>query len=66
MNIMLNGKEHECTDSISVSGLLNRLEIHGKRVAVMVNDQIVKKDLFDQITLTENDDVEVIQMVGGG
>lgn len=66
MNITLNGKPFTHEQIESVASLLEALEIHGKRVAVMVNDDIVKKDRFAASPLRDEDRVEIIHMVGGG
>lgn len=66
MEIMLNGKAHEAEAGETIQDLIGRLEIGGRRVAVMINDGIVKKDTYSVTKVREGDRVEVIQMVGGG
>ena len=43
MTIKLNGDPRELTGPISVSALLNQLEIDARRVAVELNLAVVKK-----------------------
>ena len=66
MKIILNGEPFEHEGNLTVAALLEALGIRGARVAIMVNDGIVKKDRFDESDLAESDRVEVIHMVGGG
>lgn len=66
MEIKLNGKPHEADEAASVQSLLDSLSIRAPRVAVMVNDAIVKKADRAERILRQGDVVEVISMVGGG
>ena len=66
MKIMLNAEQHESPDGINVSALLEELDLRGGRVAVMVNDEVIRKGRFEAHQLGEGDRVEIIHMVGGG
>ena len=66
MQITLNGKPYRCDSVQTVAELLVELDVTGRRVAVMVNDIIVKKDGYERNAVEDGDRVEVIQMVGGG
>jgi thiamine biosynthesis protein ThiS len=66
MKLILNGEEREFAEALSVSGLLETLQSSAGRVAVMVNGEVVKRDLRDGRNLRDGDRVEIIQMVGGG
>jgi sulfur carrier protein len=66
MKIQLNGEPYESPEEITVRGLLERLEIHGARVAVELNLDIVPKDKYATTGLKEGDRVEVVHFVGGG
>lgn len=66
MKITLNGEPHGAPEGAKVAALVASLEIKGRRVAVMVNDSIVKRERWDEIALKDGDRVEVIHMVGGG
>jgi sulfur carrier protein len=66
MKLKLNGTEAEIRDSLTVSGLLETLQIEPARVAVEVNLQIVKKCNFQDHVLKDGDSVEVVNFVGGG
>lgn len=65
MRITLNGKEQE-VQSATAAELLQELNIPRERVAVVVNEQVVRRANLDQASLAEGDSVEVITMVGGG
>lgn len=66
MKIVLNGKDFEAKESWTVQDLLVELELPGKRLALMMDDEIVSKTKFSETHLAENCSVEIIQMVGGG
>ena len=66
MKIVVNGKELEYKDSITIQELLDNLKIKDKVMAVAVNMEIVKRDRWNSSTLSEGDKVELLHFVGGG
>jgi len=66
MQIILNGDAFAHDGITTVASLLEIKEIKGGRVAVMVNDEIVKKQWFTSTAIHEGDRVEIVHMVGGG
>ncbi len=66
MNIQLNGQTRRVDDGITISALLEILELTGKRLAVEVNEDLVTRSKFDSHQLTDGDHVEIVQAIGGG
>lgn len=66
MNITLNGDPHELQGPLSISALLHQLEIDARRVAVELNLTVVKKAAYDSSVITDGDEVEIVNFVGGG
>jgi len=66
MNIKLNGDEKEVPDNITVFGLLEILGIQHQRVAVELNEAIVKKDTYGATMINDGDELEVVSFMGGG
>jgi thiamine biosynthesis protein ThiS len=66
MKLMLNGKEREVANGISLIGLLESLQIRPGRVVVERNREIVARDSFSTTKLTEGDVLEIVHFVGGG
>ncbi len=66
MKIWLNGEEREVADAITVGELLDSLGVVRARVAVEVNERVVRRALHDEHRLAEGDRVEVVHFVGGG
>ena len=66
MVITLNGERYELAEPISVAGLLAKLEIDPRRVAIEHNLSILKRLAFPQTILVDGDRVEIVNFVGGG
>ncbi len=66
MTIKLNGDPHEIPRPLSVSALLDTLAIDARRVAVELNLAVVKKAAYDTSVITDGDEVEIVNFVGGG
>ena len=66
MRILLNGESFELPDGETVSALLTRLDLTGRRVAVELNLDIVPRSQHAETALTEGDRVEVVHAIGGG
>lgn len=66
MRIQLNGDPFELPDGETVAGLLARLELVGRRVAVELNQDIVPRSQHGDTVLREGDQIEVVHAIGGG
>ena len=66
MKIILNGENFEIAEPLSLSSLLAQLEIDTRRVAVEHNLIVVKREQLDTVTVSEGDQIEVVNFVGGG
>ncbi len=64
--ITVNGDPYEISGPLSVTGLLAKLDIDPRRVAVEHNLVVVKKDAFNRTTVSEGDEIEIVNFVGGG
>ena len=66
MNISINKEMISLPEKTTITGLLEKLDIERKYIAVEINMAIIPKSEFDQYQLKENDRVEIIRAVGGG
>jgi thiamine biosynthesis protein ThiS len=66
MEIRLNGKMRAVEDRATIRQLLDGLKLHPMRVAVQVNETIIKRDRFDEVLLKPGDTVEVLTIMAGG
>lgn len=65
MQLIINGERKESV-ATNIQALLDELGIESKVMAAAVNMNVVKKELWSEFTLNENDKVEFLQFVGGG
>ena len=66
MLITLNGEKRDLPDGTTVLGLLEMLKIQPQRVAVELNEHIVKKDKYPETKLQAGDSLEVVSFMQGG
>ena len=66
MNIQLNGQPKEVADNITITALLESMELYGRRIAVEVNEELVTRSQFGSHQLQEGDAIEIVQAIGGG
>ncbi len=66
IKIKLNGKDKEINDRMSVSQFLEGLKINPEGVVVELNLQVLNKAEYESAYLKEGDNVEIINIVGGG
>jgi sulfur carrier protein len=51
---------------MSVTGLLEALNVNPKQVAVALNGEVVRRGQWPETTVREGDAVEIVRAVGGG
>ncbi len=66
VRITLNGDPYELAEPLTISRLLATLEIDPRRVAVEHNLVIVKRATYDVSIVKPGDQVEIVNLVGGG
>jgi len=66
MLIVLNGEKKVVPEGLTVKGLLEHLAIAPERVAVEINEEIVRKATYTATDVKDGDRVEVVQFMGGG
>ena len=66
MTIRLNGDSREISGPLSISALLQQLEIDARRVAVELNTAVVKTAAYESSVVEDGDEVEIVNFVGGG
>ena len=66
MNIVLNGEQRGLENTLTLLGLIDRLELSGKRFAVEVNVEEVPRSLHAGYRLHDGDRVEIVHAIGGG
>ena len=66
MHVILNGDPRDVPAPLTVAALLAHLDIDARRVAVEVNEAVVKRAKYDETTLASGDVIEIVNFVGGG
>ena len=66
MQILLNREPREIPDALTAAGLIDLLDLAGKRLAMEVNEEIVPRSRFDSHVLAAGDKVEIVHAIGGG
>jgi thiamine biosynthesis protein ThiS len=66
VNITLNGEPFEIDRPLTVTELLTQLDIDPRRIAVEHNLVVLKRAAFDHTVIKAEDQIEIVNFVGGG
>ena len=66
IRVTVNGEKREFAAAPTCAELLDALALHGRRLAIEVNGEIVPRSRFDAVRLAGGDRIEVVVAVGGG
>ena len=66
MLIQLNGENREVLEAAVLSDLIYELSLAPARIAIEVNQRVVRRDQWERTALVEGDRIEIVHFVGGG
>jgi sulfur carrier protein len=66
IQIRLNGKERELEPALTVTTLLESLDLKPGMVVVELNREILDRERYPHVRLEDGDAVELVHFVGGG
>lgn len=66
MWLLLNGERREVADGISLAQLIDTLELAPGRIAIELNQGVVRRAEWPATELKESDRIEIVHFVGGG
>lgn len=66
MNLRINGEDREVADNVSLKELVTQLDLTPERIAIELNQHVVRRADWPSTVLKENDQVEIVHFVGGG
>ena len=66
IQVTVNGAAHRFEDAVDIAGLIERLELAGRKIAVERNGEIVPRSAHRSTLLANGDRVEIVVAVGGG
>lgn len=65
-NIILNGEDYKLDGEISVSALIDNLQLDIRKIAIEKNLQIIPRSQYSSTQISENDKIEIVGFIGGG
>lgn len=66
IQVHVNGKEREVRSGLSVHQLVESLDLNPLLIVVELNREILSRDQFNDVQVSEGDAVELVHFVGGG
>ena len=66
MNVTINGKATELSDSTTIADLIRERGLKTSLVAVEQNGNIVPRSEFESKAVEDGDELEIVHFVGGG
>ncbi len=67
MFVNLNGKTHEIKLGLTLINLIEELGLaERKAIAIALNGEVLKREDYAGIVLSEGDSLEIVRAIGGG
>ncbi len=66
MTATINGERRAVREGMTLADLLAELDLGTGGIAVAVNERVVRRTAFTEVSLRDGDDVEIIRAVAGG
>ena len=66
MQVQINGEAREVADELKLSELVSELALAPERVAIELNQKVVRRNHWPETLLADGDRLEIVHFVGGG
>ena len=66
IQVQVNGKEREVQSGLSVHEFVESFDLNPLLIVVELNREILSRDQFKDVQISEGDAVELVHFVGGG
>lgn len=66
IEIVVNGESRQVASAMSISSLLEHLDLDSRAIAVEINSQLQPRDTHQRIEVKAGDVLEIVSLVGGG
>ena len=66
IQVQVNGKEREVPSGLSVHELVESFDLNPLLIVVELNREILSRDQFKDVQVSDGDSVELVHFVGGG
>ena len=64
--VTINGRKFDLVGPTRLVDYLESRGLTGRRLAVAVNGTVLRKEEFEDVTLSDGDRLEIVRPVGGG
>jgi sulfur carrier protein len=64
--VQLNGESREVRERMTLDELISELSLTPARIAIELNQSVVRRDKWRETSLAVGDRIEIVQFVGGG
>ena len=64
--MLINGETLELPEQLALSDLVDRLSLTPQRVAIELNQHVVRRTEWAKTMLSDGDRIEIVHFVGGG
>ena len=66
IRVTINGEEQEFPDVTPLTKYVSSLGVNTKMIAIAYNGEVLRRDEWNNVTLSDGDSLEVVRAVGGG
>ena len=66
MDLKINGKPQTIDNAINLLNLVEQQGLIKERIVIEYNYEVIPKEKWPKVTLSENDNIEIVSFVGGG
>ena len=66
MDLKINGKPQTIDNAINLLNLVEQQGLIKERIVIEYNYEVIPKEKWPEVTLSENDNIEIVSFVGGG
>tara|TARA_X000000950_G_scaffold268497_1_gene346095 strand:- start:741 stop:956 length:216 start_codon:yes stop_codon:yes gene_type:complete len=66
IQIYINGKKKNINVNDNLNNILEDFSIKNKLVAIELNEEIVPKSKYKTKRISQNDRIEILELIGGG
>ncbi len=66
MKLSINGEQRELDTAANLAELISELGLAERRVAVELNRKVIRRECWIDTKIVDNDEIEIVQFVGGG
>ena len=66
ISIYINGQKKLVNINYSLLDVLEGLNIQSNFVAIEINKEVIPKSIYSSKKILEGDNIEILQMIGGG